>query len=178
MFVIVEGPKCSGKSTLCVELQSKFGGTVIHFPTNGPKGKQAMIMLNNIKTPDDCKACQDMMEEDIDDTLASLDPNKLWILDRSFISNAVYRTGNIVLKDKYSHILENCMLVIMLATDETLQNWIAKRVHKPLTDYEQQCLSQSNERFHSLAKNLGCELISKADVTKELKIGKFYREKK
>ena len=34
MIIIIEGPKCSGKSPLANKLAEELGGTVIHFPTD------------------------------------------------------------------------------------------------------------------------------------------------
>lgn len=179
MFVIVEGPKCCGKSTLCSRLQAKFGGTIIHFPTNSIKGQLAMNMLSRPLSPTEYNECQRLMEEDINETLDGLDKSQLWILDRSFISNAVYRqTEHVILKDKYLSIIDESMVIMMLATDETLLKWIAMRTEKPLTELEYAKLSWSNERFHKVAQALGCQFLSKEDEVKEIKVGTFYRAKK
>lgn len=154
MLIIVEGPKCCGKTTLCNRLACRYGAEIIHFPTNSDIGKRAMELLN---IPDRYDECQDLMEQDIDQKLATLDSEKLYILDRSFISNAIYKSGeNIILKDKYIDILKKSMLIILLASDENLYKWIKLRTEKPLNQTELSKLSWSNERFHRLASILEC----------------------
>lgn len=168
MFIIVEGPKCCGKTTLCNRLADAMHAEIIHFPTGSSLGKLAMKTLES----GDYNTAQDLMEKDIDQTLSSLDPNKLWILDRSFISNTVYRqTEHLILKDKYSEILDNSMLIILIASTENLESWIKLRVEKPLNQVEKDKLSWSNERFHKVAKLLGCVELKQID---KFKVGKWF----
>ncbi len=169
MFVIIEGPKCCGKTTLCNKLHAKYGGTIVHFPTNSDKGKLATLMLQRKLNPEQYAECQQLMEEDIDDTLKSLDKDKLWILDRSFISNAVYRDGqHIIIKDKYLPILDECMLVIILAHTKDIYKWIQIRKEKPLTEIEYSKLEWSNDRFHRIVEMLGCVKLNDRDIKKGL----------
>lgn len=167
MFVIIEGPKCCGKTTLCNRLAREYGGRIIHFPTDSPTGKLALETLAN----GDYDECQELMEKDIDETLSTLDPTKLWILDRSFISNAVYRnTENLVIKDKYIDVLNKSMLVVLLASTDDLNEWIKLRVDKPLNATEYSKLDWSNNRFHRVAEMLGCVDL---DRVEEIKVGKW-----
>jgi len=168
MFIIIEGPKCCGKTTLCNRLAKEYGGEIIHFPTNSPTGKLAFEMLAS----GDYNTCQELMEKDIDETLSGLDPNKLWILDRSFISNAVYRnTEHLIIKDKYIDILDQSMLVILLASTSNLNEWIKLRVEKPLNSTELNKLNWSNDRFHKISEMLGCVELPRVE---EIKIGKWF----
>lgn len=162
MLIIIEGPKCCGKTTLCNRLACRYGAEIIHFPTNSDIGKRAMELLN---IPDRYDECQDLMEQDINQKLATLDSKRLYILDRSFISNSIYRSdpkpqlgrpSEIILKDKYIDILKKSMLIILLASDENLHKWIKLRTEKPLNQTELSKLSWSNERFHRLASILEC----------------------
>jgi thymidylate kinase len=167
MFIIVEGPKCCGKTTLCNRLAREYGGKIIHFPTDSPTGKLALEMLAD----GNYNLCQELMEKDIDETLMSLDPTKLWILDRSFISNTVYRnTEHLVIKDKYVDILDNSMLIVLLASTDNLNEWIKLRVEKPLNSTEIAKLEWSNERFHRIAEMLGCVEL---DRVEGIKVGKW-----
>lgn len=154
MFVIVEGPKCSGKTTMCAKLAARFGGAVIHFPTNSEYGSLALGMLQNCQTDDDYEKCQDMMELDISTTLANLDPGKLWILDRSFISNAVYRqTDEVQVNPKFQDVFDQSMVVVLVASTENLEKWSEARTEKPLNAIEKAKLEWSNERFQNFAKD-------------------------
>jgi len=154
MFVIIEGPKCSGKTTMCAKLAERFGGTVIHFPTNSEYGSMALEMLRNCQTDDDYEKCQDMMELDIISTLADLDFGKLWILDRSFISNAVYRqTDKVRINPVFQSILDQSMVVVLTASTENLEKWSEARTEKPLNTIEKAKLEWSNERFQNFAKD-------------------------
>lgn len=94
---------------------------------------------------------QHLMEVDIDMTLAELDPDELWILDRSFISNAVYRGESI--QNKYWDIMAKSMVIILISTTENLQKWSEMRSEKPLLDIEKQMLDISNIRFQELSAN-------------------------
>lgn len=146
MLIIVDGPKCCGKSTLCKTLQSRFGGKIIHFPTQSRLGQTAMKLLQI-----NYEMSQHLMEVDIDMTLAELDPDELWILDRSFISNAVYRGESI--QNKYWDIMAKSMVIILISTTENLQKWSEMRSEKPLLDIEKQMLDISNIRFQELSAN-------------------------
>jgi uridine kinase len=158
MFVIIEGAKFSGKSTLCAKLQAKFGGEIIHFPTNSELGKRALAALG---TPE----CQSLMLLDIETTLDNLDPSKLWILDRSFISNSVYSMKPIQ-RDR----LDTSMIIILCPTNDKLDKRVKLRVNKPATDYELSQLHWSNGEFHHVAKLLECVKITEIH---ELVCGKY-----
>jgi hypothetical protein len=116
------------------------------------------------------------MEQDIDETLSSLDSSKLWILDRSFISNAIYRSSDhIMIKDKYMKIIEKSMLIILLASIDNLNEWIKLRTDKPLNHTEKIKLEWSNERFHRVAEMLECLELSEVN---EIKVGKWFIRRK
>jgi len=172
MFVIVEGPKCCGKTTLCNRLAREYNGEIIHFPTNSELGRQAFEMLGKCTTEDEYNLCQELMEMDIEQTLSCLDKSKLWILDRSFISNAIYRSSeHIIIKDKYMKILDNSMLVIMLASTDNLNEWIKLRTDKPLNQTEKVKLEWSNDRFHRVAEMLECVELARVN---DIKVGKWF----
>ena len=154
MIIIVEGSKYSGKTTLCGKLKQLLGGEIIHFPTC-PK---ITGMLTRKLTEDEYIQVQDMMEVDIDRTLAGLDPNKTYILDRSFISNAVYRPGeHIIIKDKYKKILDECVLIILLTDKNIINQRIRERTEKIMTEIEESKLDYSIERFKKISDLLGCQ---------------------
>lgn len=174
MRIIVEGAKCVGKSTLCNKLVSKFGGTIVHFPTNSETGKKAADMLRTCSTPEEYDRCQEVMEQDIDETLAGMSNDQNWILDRSFISNAVYRNTRFVeLKSKYFDTLDNYMIIMMLASTEDILKWAEARVEKPITDVEKSKLATSADRFKAIADCLGCVPISGVDDIAELTPEKY-----
>lgn len=161
MIIIVDGPKCCGKTNLCNKLAAKFGGKIVHFPTNSPTGSKAMTMLKSQPSSSEYDMCQDLMEQDIDSVIFQLDDSDLWILDRSFISNSVYRnTERITIKQKYQNILDKCLLIIILASDDNLLTWSGARKEKPLSDIEKTKLVWSGNRFRLVSKILGCEPIS------------------
>lgn len=156
MFIIVEGPKYSGKSTLCKKLQEQYGGEIIHFPTNGKKGEAAMEMLRRPSmTAEEYGRCQDLMSEDIDETLAGLDESKVWILDRSFISNAVYRDGeHIVIPEKYIDIMDRSKIIILDTPWDVIVERIELRTEKKMTAIEQSKLRRSYDRFERLRNSI------------------------
>jgi thymidylate kinase len=166
MFIIVEGPKYCGKSTLCTKLQQKFGGEIIHFPTNSKKGAMAMDMLRRPSlTPEEYVRCQDLMSEDIDETLASLDESKMWILDRSFISNAVYRDGeHIIIPDKYLDIIDRSEIIIMDTEWDVIVERIELRTEKKMTAIEQSKLKRSYDRFKSLKTVIHNSRLANSDL--------------
>lgn len=169
MIIIVEGAKCVGKSTLCNKLATKFGGTIIHFPTTSETGKRAANMLRDCSTTEEYDRCQEVMEQDIDETLAKLSDDQNWILDRSFISNAVYRRTNFVeLKTKYFDNLDDYMVIVILASTENILKWVEARVEKPITDVEKSKLASSVDRFKTVADCFGCTPISGIDDIAEL----------
>jgi thymidylate kinase len=176
MFIIVEGPKCCGKTTLCNRLAKEYGGEVIHFPTDSVTGRMAFDMLGKCSSEEEYNLCQNLMEQDIDETLSSLDSSKLWILDRSFISNAIYRSSDhIMIKDKYMKIIEKSMLIVLLASIDNLNEWIKLRTDKPLNHTEKIKLEWSNERFHRVAEMLECLELSEVN---EIKVGKWFIRRK
>jgi len=156
MLIIVEGAKYSGKSTLCAQLAKQLGCKVIHFPTDSVVGKTAMTLLNSGEYAE----AQNMMRLDIDNTLAKLDPTQNWVLDRSFISNAIYRDGDIVLYDRYLNILDESMLIILLCNDETLFTRMKMRTMKPSSEVEVARLTWSNARFKQLATQLEAQELA------------------
>ena len=169
MFIIVEGPKCVGKTTLCNTLSKKFNMPIIHFPTNSKLGKRAYEMMS---IPGKYNEAQELMEQDIDNTLSQIEEN--CILDRSFISNAIYRNDeHIIIKDKYMKILEKSMLIVLLASTENIYKWIKLRTDKPLTQVEQSKIEWSNERFHKLSDILECKPLGE----REIKQGYWYIER-
>lgn len=154
MIIIVEGSKYSGKTTLCNALHNIFGGEIIHFPTS----PDITNMLSRKLTEDEYIQVQDMMEADIDRNLAGLDPDKTYILDRSFISNAVYRPGeHIIIKDKYKKILDSCILIILLTDKNTINQRIQERTNKTMTEIEESKLDYSIDRFKKISDSLGCQ---------------------
>lgn len=171
MFVIVEGPKCCGKTTLCNRLAREYNGEIIHFPTNSDLGQKALEMLKKPLTPNEYEECQNLMEQDIYDTITQLDETKLWILDRSFISNAVYRScEHLIIKDKFMKFLDKSMLIILLASEENIHEWIKIRSDKPLTQVEYSKLNWSIQRFTQLASILECTIIPRVEY---IRVGKF-----
>jgi thymidylate kinase len=164
MLVIVEGPKYSGKSTFCLEFQRRHGGEIIHFPTNSDKGQQAMRLLET-----DYDRAQDMMLEDINETISQLDPNKLYILDRSFISNAVYRnTEHVVIPEKYLSVIDDSMVVFMSVEWDEIVRRIELRQHKKMTVTEQSKLLWSYNRFKLVAECFCAEELRDNVVVKNI----------
>lgn len=154
MIIIVEGSKYSGKTTLCNSIQQIFGGQIIHFPTCS----KITNMLAKKLTPEEYIQVQDLMEQDIDQTLAGLDPDQIYILDRSFISNAVYRPSeHIIIKSKYEKILDECALIILLVDKKIINERIQIRLDKPMTEVEKSKLDYSIERFKKISELLGCQ---------------------
>lgn len=169
MIVIVEGCKYSGKSTLCNKLAAKFGGEIIHFPTTSEIGTKAMSMLSRKLTEKEYIQCQDLMQQDIDEKLATLDPEKLYILDRSFISNAVYRSSSV--DPKYENILNQAMVIILLPNPDVVEYRIETRTAKTMTEMEKIKLFTSMKQFALMSAKLGCSEITEI---KKIEPGKWY----
>lgn len=155
MLIIVEGPKCSGKSTLCAKIQEEIGGTIIHFPTD-PK---LLLLLGRPE-------CQDLMRQDIDQTISAIiDLDEIYILDRSFISNAVYRDDLSILAD-YQDILAKSMVIILDYPDDVLIDRMNNRTEKPFTAFEREKLEWSNSQFKKVDKLLNCSTYPIPGYTK------------
>jgi thymidylate kinase len=165
-LVIVEGAKGSGKSTFCCQLANWYPGSlVVHFPRDGTEtGDRARKAL-----VEGDAACQDYMLRDIDDFLNNLDAicsgvSGLVIMDRSFISNIVYRDGDMVVCDRFLDILEDArvMTVILWSDLAKLQERLTRRSElegRTSLPGELSGLFRSNGRFAQFAYKLGFRSI-------------------
>lgn len=142
-WIIVEGAKGTGKSTLCQKLHNELGWPIVHFPTDSKYGKLAMQNIGNDK-------CQEYMLEDIRQKIKKMvETGKNYILDRSFISNAVYSENNKII-DEFLPILKFSEVIILHEPIEILKKRLENRKGRPILEWEWQMLEKSNNNFLQL----------------------------